>query len=94
MMVFCSSAVCTIRLLSGIRSVVSQTILTGSFVCGRRQFNIGSSAITVSAPTMIPVISCRMRCTCSLAASPVIHFDFPDADAIFPSSVIAYFILT
>ena len=42
-----------------------------------RQVSIGSSAITVPAPTITAEYLSRLFCTFSLALSPVIHLDSP-----------------
>ena len=54
----------------------------------------GSSASTVPIPAIMALYLWRRFCTCSLAFSPVIHFDSPEYVAIFPSIVMAYFIAT
>ena len=64
-----SFAVVTTSESAGVRSDVSQIILTGECPSGRRQFNIGLSAITVPTPAIIAaqrfLSSCKIgRASC------------------------------
>ena len=95
MIVGISRAVRMICESSGIRSLLSQmmrTGLTGSSFS--RQFSIGSSESTVPIPAMIPLTALLVLCTWRRAVSPVTHRESPVTQAIFPSAVIAYFMMT
>ena len=89
-----SFAVFTICDSSGSLRCVSHIMRIGFTPPSILHVSSGSSASTVPIPAIMALYLWRRFCTCSLAFSPVIHFESPEYVAIFPSIVMAYFIAT
>ena len=72
----------------------SAITLTGLLIPSIRQFSIGSSAFTVPIPAIMTIFQPLNSCANALDSSPDTHLESPVEAAIFPSKVIAHFIVT
>ena len=79
------------RLTVALESAIT---LTGLLIPSKRQFSIGSSALTVPIPAIIAIFQPLSSCTNFLDSSPDTHLESPVQAAILPSRVIAHFIVT
>src|SRR5574344_1923072 len=91
---FAGTAVLTTYESSGIRRFESHTMRIGFLPPFIRQVSFGLSAITVPAPTITDAYRLRISCTLLCDFSQLILHFLPGAYEIFPSKVIAYFIVT